>query len=132
MGFFDGVSRVSPDTPYPRGGRWDPPSAEFPRVATSAVLLARTQVVAVGIRAIWAFAAGFEFWVHAQFRHDGPALERRPDDQSLHVGLQFADGRKAANVGRVAEPAGSILAGLVLSPHSFGGGRRHQDRSYWV
>jgi hypothetical protein len=132
MGFFDGVSRISPDTPYPRGGRWDPPSAEFPRVAASAVLLARTEVVAVAITAIWAFTAGFEFWVQAQFRHDGLALEEQPDDQSLHVGLQFADGRKVADVGRVPEPAGSDPGGLILSPRSFGGGRRHQDRSYWV
>jgi hypothetical protein len=132
MGFFDGVSGVSPDAPYPRGGPWDPPSAEFPRVAASAVVLARTEVVAVAITAIWAFTAGFEFWVHALFRHDGRALEKQPDDQVLHVGLQFADGRKVANVGPVAEPAGSVPAGLILRPRSFGGGRRHQDRSYWV
>jgi hypothetical protein len=63
MGFFDGVSRVTPGKPYPKGDPWDPPSVEFPRVAASAVLLARTEVVAVAITAIWAFTAGFEFWV---------------------------------------------------------------------
>jgi hypothetical protein len=132
MGFFDSVSRGNPGQPYPKGDPWDPPSVEFPHVAASAVLLARTEVVAVAITAIWAFTAGFEFWVHAQFRHDGHALQRQPEDQSLRIGVQFADGRKVANVGRVPERAGSVPAGLILSPHSFGAGRRHQDRSYWV
>jgi hypothetical protein len=81
---------------------------------------------------IWAFRAGFEFWIKAQFRHPGPALERQPDERSLHVGVQFADGKKAANVGRVPDPAGSVSAGLIMRPVSFGGGHRHQDRSYWV
>lgn len=90
------------------------------------------RAVAVALTAIWAFKAGFEFWIKAQFRHDGPALETCPDDQSLHVGLQFADGRRVANVGNVSEPAGSVPAGLILSPRSSGGGRRHRNRSYWV
>jgi hypothetical protein len=132
MGFFDNVSRIGADTPYPRGGRWDPPAAEFPIVAVSALLLARTEVVAVVVTAIWAFKAGFEFWIKAQFRHDGPALATEPDERSLHVGLLFADGRKVANVGSVSEPAGSVPTGLILSPRSSGGGRRHRDRSYWV
>jgi hypothetical protein len=132
MGFFDDVSRIGANTPYPRGGQWDPPEAEFPSVAASALLLARTEAVAVALTAIWAFKAGFEFWIKAQFRHDGPALETCPDDQSLHVGLQFADGRRVANVGNVSEPAGSVPAGLILSPRSSGGGRRHRNRSYWV
>ncbi len=35
-------------------------------------------------------------------------------------------------VGARPEPSGSAATGLILSPLSFGGGRRHQDRSYWV
>jgi hypothetical protein len=130
MGFFDDASHHP--SPYPRGAPWDPPRAELPRVAASALLLARTEAVAVAVTAIWAFKAGFEFWIKAQFHQSGPALESQPDDQSLHIGLQFADGKKAANVGRVPDPAGSVPAGLILNPLSFGGGRRHLDRSYWV
>jgi hypothetical protein len=33
---------------------------------------------------------------------------------------------------RLPAPAGSESAGLILNPLSFGAGRRHQDRSYWV
>lgn len=133
MGFFDAVSRYPPSTPIPRGAPWDPPAGEFPcAVATGALVLARTEVVAVAVTVIWAFRAGFEFWIKAQFRHPGPALERQPDERSLHVGVQFADGKKAANVSRVPDPAGSVSAGLIMRPVSFGGGHRHQDRSYWV
>jgi hypothetical protein len=131
MGFFDdapaGLERPG------RGSQWDPPIAEFPRVAVAdALLLARTEEVAVAVTAIWAFKAGFEFWVRAQFRHEGPALADETDDQSLHIGVQFADGRKVANMARVPEPAESMPAGLILRPVGFGGGLRHRSRSYWV
>lgn len=97
-----------------------------------ALVLARTEEVAVAVGAIWAFRAGFEFWVNAQFRHEGPALADQADDQSMHIGVQYADGRKVANVGSVPEPAESVPAGLILRPVGFGGGLRQRNRSYWV
>jgi hypothetical protein len=131
MGFFDDVP---PGLERPgRGGAWDLPEAEFPRVAVAdALVLARTQEVAVAVTVIWAFRAGFEFWVRAQFRHPGPALADQADDQSLHIGVQFADGRKVANVEGVPRAAGSVPGGLILRPLGFGGGLRHRGRSYWV
>ena len=118
MGFFDdvpgGLERPG------RGGQWDLPSAEFPRVAVAdALILARTGEVAVAVTAILAFRAGFEFWVRAQFRHSGPALADETDDQSLHVGVQFADGRKVANIARVPEAAESVPAGVDPAPARF-------------
>ena len=96
MGFFD-------DAPWyddgRRGSRWDPPVAEFPcAVAASAVVLARTEAVAVAVMGVWAFRAGFEFWMSAQFQHaQPPASGDMAPQESAHIGLQFADGRKAAN-----------------------------------
>jgi hypothetical protein len=132
MGFFDDATRPGPDEPDPRGHPWDPPAAELPKAAASALLLARTEVVAVAITAVWAFRDGFEFWVDARFRRGGLALQATPDEQSLHVGVQFADGRKVANVGHVPDPAGSRAGGLTLSPRSFGGGHWKRNRTYWV
>jgi hypothetical protein len=130
MGFFDDVP---PGLDRPgTGSCWHPPVGELPCVAASALLLTRTETVAVAITAVWAFSTGFEFWVKAEFRHEGHSLETRPDVQSLHIGVQYPDGRKVANTGRLPAPAGSESAGLILSPVSFGGGRRHLDRSYWV
>ncbi len=82
------------------------------------------------VTAIRAFKTGFEFWVRAQFRHSGPALAEEPDDQTLHIGVQFADGRKVANMARPPEPAESMPAGLIPIPVGFGAGLRHRSRSY--
>jgi hypothetical protein len=129
-GFFDDLPR-SPSRRL-EGSPWDRTTAEFPSVAVSSLLLARTEAVAVAITAIWAYKIGFEFWIGAQFRHPGDAAANHTADQSLHLGLQFADGRKAGNIGRAPEPAGSVAAGLILSPLSFGGGRFQKNRCYWV
>lgn len=69
---------------------------------------------------MWEYEAGFEFWVKAQFRRSGPALESQPDDQPLHVGVQFAGGKKVVNAGALPEPAGSAATGLILNPMSLG------------
>jgi hypothetical protein len=130
MGFFDDAPRGS--SPLPQGGPWDLPGREFPRVAASALLLARTDVVAVIVAAVWAFREGFTFWVKAPFRQAGAGLEGWPDEQALHIGVQFADCRKAANAGRLPSPAGSVPAGLILKPHGFGGGPQDWNLSYWV
>jgi hypothetical protein len=132
MGFFDDATRPGPDEPAPRGCPWDPPAAELARAAASALLLARTEEVTVTVPAVWAYREGFEFWVEARFRRQGLALRDTADDQSLHVGVQFADGRKVANVGHVPDWAGSAAGGLILSPRSFGGGHWNKNRTYWV
>jgi len=137
MGFFDGPAPPArdQDEPAPAGGPWVRPATEFARVAASGLLLARTDDIAVAVTAVWAYRDGFEFWLKARFRQ-GDALAEGPydpvDDSSLHVGVQFADGRKAVNAGTVPSQAGSEAEGLILRPYSFGGGHFHTDRSYWV
>jgi hypothetical protein len=130
MGFFDDVP-ASLGT-RPDGDAWTRPAGEFPAVAASAVLLARTEEVAVAVTAVWAFTTGFEFWIKAEFRQPGRALEHEAEGQSLHVGIQFADGRKAADVSSYAGSCGSVAGGLVMSPVSIGGGMLQRSRSYWV
>ncbi len=131
MGFF---SDVSPGLETSRrGGQCDPPMAEFSQVVLAdSLVLARTEEVTVAISAISASKAGFKFCIRCQFRHSGPALADEADDQTLHIGVQFADGRKVANMARVPQAAESIPAGLVMRPLTFGGGLRHLSRSYWV
>jgi hypothetical protein len=98
------------------------------------LLLAQTEAVAVAVIGVWAFTAGFEFWVSAQFHHaQPPAHGDMSPQESAHIGLQFADGRKAANVTSGPEPAGETGApGLVLSTLGLGGGLRHRNWSYCV
>jgi hypothetical protein len=130
MGFFDDAG-PEPDWAHEEA-EWKRPAGELPRTAESALLLARTDLVAVAVTAIWAFSSGFEIWIGVVFRQPGPALQAEPDDQSLHIGVQFADGRKVANVGRVPGPAGSVPGNLLLRPLSFGGGMFHRSRRYGV
>jgi hypothetical protein len=134
MGFFDEMPYQDPDAPR-RGGAWDPPVAEFPcAVATGPLVFARTEAVAVAVIGVWAFRAGFEFWVSARFHHAQPPVtgDMAPHE-SVHLGVQFADGRKAANFGRGPEPGPDAgPAGVAMSPQGFGGGLRHRDWSYWV
>jgi hypothetical protein len=132
MGFFDDATPPGPDEPHPRDHPWNPPRAELAKVGASSLLLARTEVVAVAVTAVWAYREGFEFWVGAQFRRQGLALQDTADGESLHLGVQFADGRKVVNVGRLPDHAGSEAAGLILSPRSFGAGRWQKNRTYWV
>jgi hypothetical protein len=59
MGFFD-------DAPWYdggcRGNPWEPPVAEFPcAVASSAVVLARTEAVVVAVIGVWAFGPDSSF-----------------------------------------------------------------------
>jgi hypothetical protein len=132
MGFFDDAIRPGPDDPDPQGHPWTLPARQLPKAAASGLLLAQTDAVAVAVSVIWAFREGIEFWVEAHFRDRQHPRDHLPDEESLHVGLEFADGRKAANIGGLPDPAGSEAAGLILSPRSFGAGLRHQHRSYWV
>ena len=82
---------------------------------------------------VWAFKAGFEFWMSARFHHtQPPASGDTAPHESVHIGLQFADGRKAANLGRGPAPAPSAEPGAVLLPVGFGGGHQHRSWSYWV
>jgi hypothetical protein len=133
MGFFDDAppSRERPG----QGGGWHQPLAEFPHVAFAGpLILARTDEVAVAVTAIWAFSTGCEFWIGARFREEVPLIADVDDQPSLlmRLGIQFADGRKVANLGRAPEPSGSMPGGLLLRPLSFGGSRLDRNRSYWV
>jgi hypothetical protein len=130
MGFFHGIPPSLESRPD--GHRWHCPTSEVPRVALSGLLLAQTEAVAVGVTAVWAYTTGFEFWIGARFSQKGEALECETDQQALHIGLQFADGRRAGNAGHVPSPAGSEADGLILSPLSFGGGLWQKSRTYWV
>jgi hypothetical protein len=100
MGFFDDMPYRDPYDRR-RGGPWDPPVAEFPcAVATGPLVFARTEEVAVAVTGVRAFQAGFEFWLDARFRHAQPPVEGGVAPQeSVHVGVQFADGKKGANFG---------------------------------
>ncbi len=131
MGFFDDLPPGLPE-PWPADGPWRRPEHEFPRVALSGLLLAQTEAVAVAVTAVWAFSTGFELWIGSLFRQKGVALEEESDGQALHIGLQYADGRKIGDVAALAGAARSAAGNLLLRTTSFGGGLWQKRRAYWV
>ena len=134
MGFFDDVPHQDPDGRR-RGGPWNWPVDEFPSaVATGPLVLAQTEEVALAVIGVWAFQAGFEFWLDARFHHTQPPVDgAMAPQESVHVGVQFADGKRGANFGRGPELApDAAFTDVALNPGGFGGGLRHRHWSYWV
>jgi hypothetical protein len=131
MGFFDEVPYQ--DLRGRPGGSRDPPTGEFPcAIAIGPLVLARTESLAVAIIAVWAFQTGFEFWASAKFRRgQPPATGDLAPQESARVGLQFADGRKAASFGSGPEQ-GAAPTGIFLMPLGLSGGLQHRDWSYWA
>jgi hypothetical protein len=108
--------------------------AEFPcAVAAGPLGVARTNEVAVAVIGLWALKTGFEFWVSARFhRIQPPVSGDMAPQESVHIGLQFADGRKAANFSRKPAPIRVADLDMALLPIGLGGGQRYRNWSYWV
>jgi hypothetical protein len=69
----------------------------------------------------------------ARFHHtQPPASGDMAPRESVHIALQFADGRKAANFSRGPAPAPGAEPSVVLLPVGLGGGLRYRSWSYWV
>jgi hypothetical protein len=112
------------------------------------LLLARSATAAVRVRHVVVFPNGFEFEVIAQFRATGDVydpmhglagLRGRPgdalgvlSDEHLRFGVQFADGRKATNVGPPLEYMSEGSSGPMLKSLSGGAGHSMAHASYWV
>lgn len=134
VGFFDDAPRHDDSLRGRQGRPWEPPPAEFPCAVAAAPLgVARTEKVAVAVIGLWAFKIGFEFWVSARFHHTQPPVSGdMAPQESVHIGLQFADGRKAANFSPGAAAAPGAEPDVALLPIGLGGGRCYRSWSYWV
>ncbi|WP_345482846.1 hypothetical protein, partial [Actinopolymorpha pittospori] len=143
MGFFDDVQPEFPRL-RPRMA-WERPESAIPAaVATSGIVLARTDEAAVAISGLSGYPNGFDLWLVATLRSKQRPLgttmllsdteesqEVRPE--FLRFGIQFADGRRCTNltVGgprmRDTEPHDPTLQMMTT-----GGGRRFADWRLWV
>jgi hypothetical protein len=134
VGFFDDAPWHDDSLCRPLDRPWEPPVDEFPCALPIGPLgVARTEEVAVAVIGVWAFKAGFEFWMSARFHHAQPPISGdMAPHESVHIGLQFSDGRKVANFSCGPAQAPGTESGVVLWPVGFGGGRRYRSWSYWV
>jgi hypothetical protein len=123
------------------------PEAVLAGVVAEELMLVRTDDAAVAITGLLAYPTGFEFILSVVLRREdrrGRMFERGlhywavGDDEPLpaeflRLGVQFADGGVATNLGRPPfSPSGAEPAGPLLLPDGGGGGGRRYDMRYWV
>lgn len=125
-------------------------------VVATQLILARNEDAAVFVTRLAAYHCGFSFEAHLFTReereYDGfELLHRRrkpgepPPDELLRLGIEFSDGRRAANVGSIM--SGSSFAAIAIDDEarepdpekdiSFmsgggGGSMTHTRTDYWV
>jgi hypothetical protein len=143
MGFFDSIHVPPPpelDEEPPRPV-WDKPEDALGVLAGDDFLLARNADTAVAVTGLTAFPTGFQFEISVVLREPDRTFTMHrfahrdaTDGTFLRLGLQFADGTVATNLGHnplafadTAEPTGPLLL-----EHGGGGGGRRYDQKYWV
>jgi len=122
-----------------------PPDNVLGVVVPLDVTLARTSELALAVRGAVAYPTGIEFDVCLLLRE--PMQDpfdwhpfHRPREGSelppeiLRLGVQFADGAKATNLGMPFFPQGpdERPPGPILMPRGGGGGGRRWDVSFWL
>jgi hypothetical protein len=143
--------------PEPPRAPWAGPDEDvFGRTVALNLMTGRSAKAGLWIPAATVYANGFEFDIELRYRFDDeefasehwhpfhPPFEptmrrqRRPEEglspSLLRWGIQFSDGRKAANVGRGRFPApDESPEGPVLWPRGgHGGGDGGWSQGYWV
>ncbi|MGV8978234.1 MAG: hypothetical protein ACOH17_09335 [Cellulomonas sp.] len=123
-----------------------PPDNEIPCAAALSAVLARTDDVAVGLDGATVFSTGIMLRIVVRRRrdHEPDRSEdlhtlvqgggRRGDGRQLMLGVELADGRRAAALGdpwfRHLSEDGSLDVALISQ--GAGGGGRTSDASYWL
>jgi hypothetical protein len=149
VGFFDRFP--PPDRPEPEPARamprWAKPDTTLGgTVATEETILGRGDAAVVGLSGLTAYPNGFAFLLTVILReedHRGRVFhlgfhrdfvdDEPPAPEFLRVGVQYADGTTATNLGGYPGPLeeGAEDPLLLLQDGGGGGGRRY-EQGYWV
>lgn len=146
MSFFEPPPPPEPEEPFRQPVWLGPPGNEVGIAVPLNLLLARTDDVAVSLLCATAFSTGFELagtvrtreqldTLHEAFvMHHRPGRSRELEPEFFRFGLEFADGRKATNLGypfhhdrRDADPSQPVLV-----PRGSGGGGNSWQMNWWV
>ena len=155
-GFFEAPpspwpEQAEPVNPPPWTGR---PQGPPLGMTVSELLLARSEQAAVYVEYIDAFPAGFELEIRAitsvayhalgregdgsgpdVFGRHWPIVGERRDvlpPQLLRIGVQFADGRTATNIGGHDRPVGGPVMSPLRGGGRGGGGESRFHQGYWI
>lgn len=146
MSFFE-PPPPPPEPEHPRQPLWlGPRENELGVPVPLAVVLARTNDVAVAVLGLTAFSTGFE--IHATLRtreqldnfHEVLMMNRPTrhraelEPELFRFGVEFSDGRKATNLGHPfhKEQQDESPGEPVLMPRSGGGGGKSWEMNWWV
>ncbi|MCO8277284.1 hypothetical protein M1L60_42580 [Actinoplanes sp. TRM 88003] len=147
MKFFEQFPPPERDEPEPE--EQPPPSWAKPETVLGAavpveVVLARGGEAAVGLSRVTAYPNGFTFSITAVLRQEDrrgrvfrlgfhrELFEEPVSDEFFRVGVQFADGGVATNLGFPALPPDAEPAAPLLLQNGGGGGGRRYDMGFWV
>lgn len=119
-----------------------PPENEFGVSVPIRLLIARTDEVAFGLIDVVAYSTGFSLRLAIRARPDAsgfdldglmrPHFERsESSEEKLRFGVEFADGRKATNLGWRRGPREDPPT-ISLVPQASGGGASSWTFGYWV
>lgn len=115
--------------------RTSPPDNEIPIAVPLDVVLARTDEAAIALLGLQVHTTGLSFDLAVRVRSSGRGgreltellFEHRRAEGGMLLGLQFADGRRATNIG-----GSGPVGGVVLHGGGGGGGDRSVDQSWWL
>jgi hypothetical protein len=144
VSFFEPSPPTPPRQAAHRPPPWvGPPENEFGVAVPVRLLLARTDELALALFDITAYSTGFSLRLGLRLHPDASIdprglmmqLHGGPmggGDEQLRFGVEFADGRKATNVGP-RRPPGEEELPISLTPRGGGGGGGLSfDVGYWV
>lgn len=146
MAFFEPPPPPPSPPSRPVRREWDRPDNYLGQEVPIQFVLASSAKAVVAIRHLTAYAMGFEFQLTARLRpgHEirgpFPGMYWRAGldpatlpDEFLRIGIQFADGSKATNVGGpFSRPGGDRPQGPILQPGGGGSGGTRADMNFWV
>jgi hypothetical protein len=143
--FFGPPPEPPREPPRPPRPPWHgPPDGTLPGIVPLEVVLARSNAAAVCLSRVAAYPTGFTFDLLVLADPDGdvdldPLLFGRPGrrrvgpDEPLRLGVQFADGARATNVGGAPRAAfGERPSGPLLLARGGGGGGTTWHQTQWV
>jgi hypothetical protein len=146
VSFFELPRVPEPDEPPTQPVWAGPPDNETGIVVPLNRVLARGEEVAVRLLSATTFSTGFELAIAVRTRepiealHESFAMQyrrRKPAELEpafFRFGLEFADGRKATNLGYPGSPlrGDSDPSQPVVVPRGSAGGNRRWDGDWWV
>jgi hypothetical protein len=144
MSFFEPPPPPDPPETHRQPAWIGPPENEAGATVAARLLLVHRDDLVLLVTDVVAYSSGFSARLALRRRADDldydplhPLVHRRRrsaelSPEQLRFGIEFADGRRATNVGGFPPPFEDAPAGPVLVMRGGGGGGRSWDYGFWI